>query len=67
MLLKLEWSLPIAMIAKFLRSIKVVYLYTWTAEHCGEIVGGQGTECIDVLWTDYNVNGGWGEDYLNGI
>jgi hypothetical protein len=36
-------------------------LYTWTAEHCGEIVEGQGTECIEVLWTDYNVNGGWGE------
>jgi hypothetical protein len=36
-------------------------LYTWTAEHCGEIVGGQGTECIEVLWTDYNANGGWGE------
>lgn len=36
-------------------------LYTWTAEHCGEIVSGQGTECIDVLWTDYNINGGWGE------
>ncbi|MFA4836796.1 MAG: T9SS type A sorting domain-containing protein [Dehalococcoidia bacterium] len=36
-------------------------LYTWTAEHCGEIVSGQGTECIEVLWTDYNVNGGWGE------
>ena len=36
-------------------------LYTWTAEHCGEIVSGQGTDCIEVLWTDYNVNGGWGE------
>ncbi|MBP6870701.1 MAG: T9SS type A sorting domain-containing protein [Bacteroidales bacterium] len=36
-------------------------LYTWTAEHCGQIVEGQGTECIEVLWTDYNVNGGWGE------
>ena len=36
-------------------------LYTWTAEHCGIITDGQGTECIDVLWTDYNVNGGWGE------
>jgi hypothetical protein len=36
-------------------------LYTWTAEHCGHIVSGQGTECIEVLWTDYNVNGGWGE------
>jgi hypothetical protein len=36
-------------------------LYTWTAEHCGEIVEGQGTECIEVLWTNYNVNGGWGE------
>jgi hypothetical protein len=36
-------------------------LYTWTAEHCGEIVSGQGTECIEVLWTDYNANGGWGE------
>jgi len=36
-------------------------LYTWTAEHCGEIVSGQGTECIEVLWTDYNINGGWGE------
>jgi len=36
-------------------------LYQWTAEHCGEIVSGQGTECIEVLWTDYNVNGGWGE------
>ena len=36
-------------------------LYTWTAEHCGEYLEGQGTECIEVLWTDYNVNGGWGE------
>ena len=36
-------------------------LYTWTAEHCGEIISGQGTECIEVLWTDYNINGGWGE------
>lgn len=36
-------------------------LYTWTAEHCGIITEGQGTECIDVLWTDYNINGGWGE------
>ena len=36
-------------------------LYTWTAEHCGQIVEGQGTECIEVLWTDYNINGGWGE------
>jgi hypothetical protein len=36
-------------------------LYTWTAEHCGNIVSGQGTECIDVAWTNYNVNGGWGE------
>lgn len=36
-------------------------LYNWTAEHCGIITEGQGTECIDVLWTDYNVNGGWGE------
>jgi hypothetical protein len=35
-------------------------LYTWTAEHCGEIISGQGTECIEVLWTDYNVNDGWG-------
>ncbi len=36
-------------------------LYNWTAEHCGIITDGQGTECIDVLWTDYNVNGGWGQ------
>jgi hypothetical protein len=36
-------------------------LYTWTAEHCGVIQSGQGTECIDVLWTNYNANGGWGE------
>ena len=36
-------------------------LYFWTAEHCGIITDGQGTECIDVLWTDYNINGGWGE------
>jgi hypothetical protein len=36
-------------------------LYTWTAEHCGIITGGQGTECIDVLWTNYNINGGIGE------
>jgi len=36
-------------------------LYTWTAEHCGIIQDGQGTECIDVLWTNYNINGGIGE------
>jgi hypothetical protein len=36
-------------------------LYNWTAEHCGTIESGQGTECIEVLWTDYNINGGWGE------
>ncbi len=36
-------------------------LYTWTAEHCGIIQSGQGTECIEVLWTDYNINGGIGE------
>jgi hypothetical protein len=36
-------------------------LYNWTAEHCGIINEGQGTECIDVLWTDYNINGGIGE------
>lgn len=36
-------------------------LYTWTVEHCGIITGGQGTQCVDVLWTDYNVNGGWGK------
>jgi hypothetical protein len=40
-------------------------LYTWTAEHCGEIISGQGTECIEVLWTDYNVNGGWGRITLS--
>jgi hypothetical protein len=36
------------------------YLYTWDVQHCGEIVYGQGTGTIGVLWTDYNVNGGWG-------
>lgn len=36
-------------------------LYNWTAEHCGEIVEGQGTECIEVLWTNYNINGGIGQ------
>jgi hypothetical protein len=36
-------------------------LYDWTAEHCGHIVDGQGTPCIDVLWDSYNVNGGWGQ------
>jgi hypothetical protein len=36
-------------------------LYDWTAEHCGHIVSGQGTPCIDVLWDSYNVNGGWGQ------
>jgi len=36
-------------------------LYTWTAEHCGQIVEGQGTECVEVLWTNYNVNNGIGE------
>jgi hypothetical protein len=36
-------------------------LYDWTAEHCGHIVDGQGTPCIDVLWDSYNINGGWGQ------
>jgi len=37
------------------------YLYNWTAEHCGIIQSGENNECIEVLWTDYNVNDGWGE------
>jgi hypothetical protein len=36
-------------------------LYQWTAEHCGIIQSGQGTECIEVLWTNYNINDGIGE------
>jgi hypothetical protein len=40
-------------------------LYTWTVEHCGIITGGQGTDCITVEWTDYNVNDGWGRITLS--
>jgi hypothetical protein len=47
------------------------YLYTWSVQHCGEIVecpdvpgSGQGTGTIGVHWTDYNVNGGWGLIYV---
>jgi hypothetical protein len=35
-------------------------LYTWAVVHCGVIESGQGTSCINVHWTDYNINGGWG-------
>jgi hypothetical protein len=57
------WEAEVGMVSQYCNNCppNPCLLYTWTAEHCGIIQDGQGTPCIDVLWTNYNVHGGIGE------